>query len=372
MAGYFTGSCAVTGARFRLAIGSDDADLRALLREIPMEGWVRLGLEREPSFFLGEGLLGKATVMVAREEGDNGPLIGSCTCTWMPVHVNGEVRNIPYLGGLRLASAYRNHPHLIRQGFRALDEMAGFGHGTPLAFTSLASENHRARRLLEKGLPAFPQYTPMAELDTWVLPTVGKVVGRLEPAVSGDIPELVKLINQTGSASQFSPHLTEEWLASSPGGLRVEDFLIRQEGGVIQACLALWDQRAYKQVRVHGYRAPLNVLRTPWNMLATVRRGVRLPAPGSRLEACFLAFTAFQPDDWEEAAADVEEALAWAARRKVDAALLGLPAGHPMSTKLRKGRAPWIYRTCIEGVRWSDAPQVVLDLRPVHPEIALL
>lgn len=362
----------MTGARFRLASVADDADLRALLRENPMEGWVRLGLEREPNYFLGEGLLGEATVMVAREDGELGSLIGSCACTWMPVHVNGEARSIPYLGGLRLSSAYRNHPHLIRQGFQALDEVAGFGHATPLAFTSLASDNHRARRLLEAGLPNFPQYTPMAELETWVLPAVGKLTGRLEPVIPDDIPELVHLINHTGRASQFSPHLTEEWLARGPGGLRAEDFLVRREGGVIQACLALWDQRAYKQVRVHGYRPPLNVLRTPWNLLAMMRRGVRLPAPGSRLEACFLAFSAFRTDDWEQAAADVNEALAWAARREVQAALLGLPVGHPLSTKLRKGRAPWVYRTCIEGVRWSEAPQVVLDQRPVHPEIALL
>lgn len=362
----------MTEAHFRLATESDDADLRALLRENPMEGWVHLRLEREPSFFQAEGLLGEATVMVAREVGGDGPLIGACTCTWMPVHINGEVRRIPYLGGLRVASAFRNRPHLIKEGFRALAEIGRFEVGTPLAFTSLASDNHQARRLLEKGLPGFPQYRPLGELETWVLPARGKPTGRLETAIPSDLPELVELINEMGRASNFSPHMTEAWLAGEPGGLRVADFLLRRQEGVIHSCVALWDQRAYKQVRLHGYRAPLNFLRVPWNLWSAVRGGVRLPAPGDRLEACFLAFASFRPGDLENASLDITEALARASQRGVRAALLGLPVAHPLGLRLRKGRAPWIYHTCIDGVRWPEATPLIPDARPVHPEIALL
>lgn len=361
----------MTVARFRLATDADDADLRTLLRENPMEGWVRLALEREPSFFLGEGLLGDATVQVAREESGEGRLIGACTCTWMPVHVDGEVRSTPYLSGLRLAPAFRNQAPLLRQGFRAMEAFAAFG-SAPLAFTSLASDNRRARRLLEAGLPGFPVYKPLGELETWVLPTGGRATGRLERARPADLPDIVQLINESGRTSQFSPHLSEAWLAGGPRGLRVEDFLVRRVEGALQTCLALWDQRAFKQVRVHGYRAPLNILRLPWNLAAFMRRGVRLPAPGDTLEACFLAFASFRKGDPDEAAADISEALACAAKRGVGAALLGLPVGHPLGTRLRKGRAPWIYSTCVEAVAWPEAARAELKPRPIHPEIALL
>lgn len=226
--------------------------------------------------------------------------------------------------------------------------------------------------MLERGLLGFPQYSPLGEMETWVLPAVGQPTGRLVPAVPRDIPELVHLINESGRAAHFSPHLTAAWFASGSGGLRIDGFLVRREGGALRACLALWDQRAFKQVRVQGYRAPLNILRAPWNLWAWVRGGVRLPAPGNRLEACFLAFASWAAPEWEEAALDVREALAQASLRGIGVALLGLPVGHPLGPRLRKGRAPWIYRTCIEGVRWPDTSQVVLDLRPVHPEIALL
>jgi len=152
----------------------------------------------------------------------------------------------------------------------------------------------------------------------------------------------------------------------------VEDFLVRRESGSIVTCLALWDQRAFKQVRIHGYRAPLNLLRAPLNLWSALRRGLRLPAPGSRLEAGFLAFASFQYPDWREAGADVAEALAWASRRGLEAGLLGLPTGHPMGPWLRQGRTPWTYRTCIEEVRWPSALPLALEPRPVHPEIALL
>jgi hypothetical protein len=337
-----------------------------------MEGWIHLGLEREPSFFRAEGLLGETTVMVAREGGGNGPLIGACACTWMPVHLNGEVRRMPYLGGLRVASAFRHRPHLIREGFRALAEVGGFAAETALAFTSLARENHRARRLLERGLPGLPRYTPLGELETWVLPARGEPTGRLHAATASDLPDLIALINETGRASHLSPQVTERWLAGEPGGLRVADFLVRREGAVLETCVALWDQRSFKQVRVHGYRAPLNLLRVPWNLWSAVRGGVKLPAPKGRLEAAYLAFASFRSDDWEAAALDITDALAWAAQRGVEAALLGLPSGHPLGSRLRRGRTPWTYPTCIEAVRWPEATPLVLDARPVHPEIALL
>ncbi|HJV48083.1 MAG TPA: hypothetical protein VJ549_02290, partial [Geothrix sp.] len=316
-------------------------------------------------------LLGEATVLVARDEEREGALVGACACTWMPVHVNGAVVRLPYLAGLRLAPAYRHRAHLIREGFRALDEAAGFG-SAPFAFTSLARDNQQARRLLEAGLAGFPHYAPLAELETFVLPASGQPTGRMEPACPSDVPELVGLINERRSASQLSPHLSEEWLAGGPRNLRVDDFLVRREGGGLQACVALWDQRAFKQARIHGYRPPLNLLRGPWNLVSSLRRGITLPAPGTCLEACFLAFANWRDESPEAAASDITEALAWANERGIRAGMLGLPAGSPLGACLQRGRAPWIYGTCIEAVRWPEAPKVTLEPWPIHPEIALL
>src|SRR5690606_2067192 len=57
-----------TDVTFELATASDEPRLRQLLREAPMQGDVRLAMEREPDFFQGLSIEGDvAQVLVARD-----------------------------------------------------------------------------------------------------------------------------------------------------------------------------------------------------------------------------------------------------------------------------------------------------------------
>jgi len=50
---------------YRQARREDDECIRSLLRNNDMDSWVRMSLEREPSFFLGENLMGESVAVVA-------------------------------------------------------------------------------------------------------------------------------------------------------------------------------------------------------------------------------------------------------------------------------------------------------------------
>lgn len=337
--------------RIQPAAEADDEDLRRLLREEAMEGWIRLALEREPRFFAGAPPLDPGTAFLARD-GEGIP-VGLCTLRHREVFLRGEAVRLPYLGGLRVRPGFRHRAHLLREGFDAVRSHMN----SPFAFTSLASDNPRARRLLEAGLPGFPCYTPVGEMGTFALRTGGRVKGLLRPLRPGEGRAFAELFNRRAAACDFSPVLE----GTPPG-----EIWVREEGGELLAGLSLWDQRAVKQTRVLGYRAPLRPLRPLLGAVASVLGVPSLPAPGQVLPAGYLAFAAGLDLDL------VREALALAAQRGLDVLLLGLPAGSPLAASMTPLDRALAYRTCIETVHWPGDPAPRLDGRPVHPEIALL
>lgn len=340
----------------------DDEVVRALLREIPLEGWVQVTLEREPSYFLGEGLMGPGATLLARTP--EGGAIGMCATQGLQGHLNGDPTDLVYWSALRVRPEYRHRIGLVRQGFSAMRGLAHRGVG----FTSVGTENRRARRLLEARLPGLPRYTPTGEINTWLLKAEGRPSGRLRPARPSDAAGLAELLNAQAGGYQFSPRLEARWLLELDGsrGLRLGDFWVRDSAGGLEAGLALWDQRCFRQTRVRGYRNPLPLLRPLYNLLAGPLGGLRLPAVGEALDACFLAFAA-NPDE-----ALLREGLALAAERGIATCLYGLPVGHPLEAVVRRLGPSRVYRTCIETIRWPDEAPLSLDGRLPWPEIALL
>ena len=71
----------------------------------------------------------------------------------------------------------------------------------------------------------------------------------LQSATRDDVPELVEFYNQQAQPFQYAPVLTKDWLRQLDGsnGLRLSDFQLLRENGRLRACLALWDQRRFKQ-----------------------------------------------------------------------------------------------------------------------------
>jgi hypothetical protein len=146
---------------YGFATEADDAGLRALLRETPMGGAIRLTFEREPRFFDSvrrEGI--RHYTICAR---DAGRIVAMASRTVWPTGVG-------YLHQLRIAPSHR---HLTRQflriGFRMLRETHAPDEAS-FDVTTIVSDNHVARRVLEVGLPGLPRYTPVERILTMLLP----------------------------------------------------------------------------------------------------------------------------------------------------------------------------------------------------------
>ncbi len=366
----------IKDALYRIATGADDALLKRLLRENTMPSWVTIATEREPSYFDAAALMGESYTLIAEEAQKRKSVIGMYACSYLPVHIDGRPECIGYFGGMRINNAFRHKLRYIRQGFDAIEKLIPKQSTVPFYFTSIASENGRARRLLEANVKGMPRYTPRGEITTMVFSVKqGVNSGVLQQAKPDDIPEIAAFYNRAASEYQLAPYLAEAWLEGLDGttGLNVSDFwLIRDDDGVLQCSLALWDQRAFKQSVVQGYRRPLGHLRRLYNIYARLCKRVELPACGEALEHVYIAF--FASKEKETAVKAVREAARIAEEKGATSCVMGLSSQHPFLAELKHRLKPSLYRTEIETVilEGSEAGIAGFDSRIVQPEVALL
>ncbi len=338
-----------------------------------MDSWVAISMEREPSYFKAASLMGESYTLLSEKDDKR---VGMFACSYLPVYINGKEEMIGYLGALRVAEAFRHKVRYIKEGFDALGQILPSRATVPFYFTSIATENDKARRLLESNLKGMPTYSPKAQMSTLVISTKkGESQKRLQQATKKDIVDIVTFYNRHASNYQFSPVLSEAWLESLDGqiGLTIEDFLIERDAeGNIVGSVALWDQRGMKQSVIKGYRAPLKQLRLLYNIYAHFTKQMKLPEPGQQLDHLFLAFFAF--DEVKVAVEILQEALYLAHTLKgVDGCTLGLISTHPILPTLKRTFKPVIYLTEIETVvLQGEEGKDTLDERLIQPEVALL
>ena len=285
----YSGSYSAGGLTYQKAGFDDDEEIRELLRGNDMDSWARMSIEREPSFFDGENLMGQSSAIITRESSPPHQVVGMYAMSEQMAHVNGDPTNTAYMGALRVNPEYRHKLRILKNGFASARALSGIDALT--VFTSVASENHAARRLLEANLKGMPCYTPVGDVESMGFSTrQGKAGNLLQSAAPEDIPELVEFFNSAAATYQFAPVLSRRWLTDLPKscGLQLGDFWLLKDGPVIRGCVAIWDQRSFKQIVARGYRFPLNLFRRGYNLYAGMSGRLALPGPGTQLEQVFL------------------------------------------------------------------------------------
>lgn len=360
-----------------VATPDDDAELRRLMRETPMEGSISLAFAREPSFFGASGVEGESTTVLAREP--SGRVVALFSRSVRPSWVDGERRDLAYLSALRIRPAYRARRGLLRAGFARVRELEDAHPGdVPYAITTIVSDNRPAVRLLEAGLPGLPRYHRRQDLLTLAAPCWRRryraVPGlAVRGAELGDLDDIVAVLGRWGRRHAFGPVWTAETLADPERcrDLRVEDFVVAIRGGRMVGCVALWDQSGFKQSVVAGYAGALRWGRHAINVAAPWLDVPRLPAPGSLLRHAYLSHLAVDDDDPSVARAVV----GWATDRARPLGLAYVTTmlcdDHPLLATLRQLLRPRVYRSTLYLVAWGDSPVPAPGALP-HLEVAVL
>jgi hypothetical protein len=368
-----------TPGQFDLAVArrTDDADIRRLLRECATEGWIRLSLEREPDAFAAAAVMGPHHHYIVARTERSGQAIGLCEWSARETFIDGEVRLLPYLGALRIAASDRHRIRILRQGFDAVRRLPRPRGATPYALTMIGAENRAALRLLGRNLRGMPTYRRVEPFATFALrPAHARRSIDVERAGANDLAAIAVCLERTYRQFQYAPvwHASDLTDPRRCPGLRPEDFLIVRSGPGIAACVALWDQSAFKQTIVRGYPGWLGQLRPAVNVAAPFLRMPCLPAVGQRLRQIYLSHLAVEGNDENLFRCIVTVALSEARRRGFALALLGLSPRHPLAAVLSGSWRHREYRALLHLVHWADGAAAVEQISPriPHIEIAVL
>ena len=368
-----------TKTHFALATPADDTGIRCLLRENPMAGDISLSLEREPNFFADANLPGEVKQTIVGHE--RGRRIGVGSCTIRERFINGQPRRVGYLGALRLDASVAGRFDILRRGYEFFHELQNTA-PADFYFTSIAADNERARRFLERGVRGMPRYEFVGEFVTLVLPVERRSpkernldAGRRCGGPESDDRELADFLNERSRGFQLAPCWTgDELLALEKLGLRREHFQTIFTAERMRGGAALWDQRGFKQAVIHGYSRRMALARPLLNLVARLLRQPGLPAPGVALSHATVFHLTCPAEDTAALLSIVRCQLARAAERGIDFATMGLAANDPRLPAMRKSFRCREYLSRLYVVRWPNlgGASGEFDGRVLQPELALL
>lgn len=365
-----------------LAMPRDDEAIRRLLRGSVFGGSVRLSLEREPDAFAAAAIEGDVHQLLVARRPESGAIVAVAARSVRDAFVNGVPVPVGYLGLLRVERRCRHLRALLADGFAFCRTLPDAGTAR-LYLASIAGDNQAALRLLvERRAADAPRFVEAGRLVTLAMPTRrppraaavdGLHVAGGSPAL---VEEIVACLDRNLRRFQFAPRWTAGDLASPvrTRGLSIEDFAVAIRGGRVVGCLALWDQRAFKQVVVRGYAPPLARWRPLVNLATRWTGAPALPAPGQPLRFACLSHVAVDRDRPEVMAALVAAACRRAGAAGLDYVALGLAANHPLREPIGRSFPHRTFDSVLYVVYWPDgaASARALDGRILQPEVAVL
>lgn len=359
---------------FKLADHADDASIRRLLRENPMGEEIGLSLEREPSYFDYAGVDGPFHQAIICKEPDEDRLVGMASRSVRPYYWNGSVQQTGYLGQLRFAVPHRRF-YPLQQGFRYLRKLHD-DRRTPFYLTSIMEDNIPAHRVLTSGVSGLPCYREYCRFTTHTIPALRRRSSgnlhsdiRVESGSVARIPELLDFLHETNKKLQFAPVWDADTLFNPmlTPGLSIEDFILAIENDRIVGCVALWDQRGFKQAVIRFYSKNLARWRPIINFAAALRGGPKLPAVNTILPHCYLSHLGIGDQRSEVLRILLDSALHKARMGKVPLVTVGFAAHHPLNTLLERSYTTFKSFSRIFLVFWDDqdrSPHVADNLLP--------
>lgn len=324
-----------------------------LLEENAMQGWLNMLMTRQPSYLAHQHYFGQEYPILAEEAGN---YLGCYQLTKHQGFINGELNTLGYLNSLRITPAYRHKIRVIKAGF---DHLRQSMHIPDYCYTSIASDNKVAKRLLEKGLASLPSYRPLGELCTLVIAQQqSKSYNLWQP--TQNYQAVVNFYNHQARQYQLAPYLDPAWLKAAK--LPV---LVHYQNKKITACAVLWNQQAFKQIMVNQYHPLVKLARPFYNGYAQLTGRPLLPNIKQTLDQTFLAF--FQIADEQLLLPLLTDALNYCRTRLLT---LSLAKDQPLLKNIIKKLKAITYQTTIYGVDLMSHPNW-LPLR-LKPEAAIL
>jgi len=291
-------------ARFAITLAErgDDAELRALLRDNPMDGSMQVTFEREPDFFASCPIRGSFHQVGVGRDLESGRIVGLGTRSIADAFVNGRSVPFGWLSDLRLEPACRGGT-LVARGYRFLRQLHGDGR-VELYGTVIFQNNQTALRTIAATRAGLPAYH-----DLGVLHCPGINLRRRKPTLTAGcdivragrelLPEIVDCLNRNNARKQFAPlHDVESFIHGNRWkDFQPSDFFVALRNNHVVGVVGRWDQSAFKQTRVISYGKRLRWMVLAAKAVQTLLGAPAFPEPGQYVPFFYMSFIAIDQDD---------------------------------------------------------------------------
>ena len=295
----------IAPARTRFAITlaerADDAELRALLRDNPMNGSMQVTFEREPDFFAACAIRGNFHQVCVGRDLNSGRIVGLGTRSIADAFVNGGPVHFGWLSDLRLQPAHRGGT-LIARGYRFLRQLHS-DRRVELYGTVVFHDNQTALRTIAATRAGLPSYH-----DLGIIHCPGINLRRRKPAINADceivrgrrelLPEIVACLNRNNARKQFAPvHDAESFIHGNRWkDFQPSDFYVALRNNHVIGVVGRWDQTAFKQTRVISYGKRLRWIMPAANAVQSLFGAPAFPEPGQYVPFFHVSFIAIDHD----------------------------------------------------------------------------
>ena len=279
----------------REAATKDNRDLLALTRSTPMEGVIRLRIDREPDFFRLLNMRGQGKVFVAIVDQS---VVGCISVAYRCVFVHGRAQRIGYIGDLKVHPSFAGSRVVLRLMQTLFDYT--LRQDVDLYFCVIASGNERTFSLLQ-GRFGIPKFEPVGKFVVYeILPSpirTSKKFYEIAEADEDDIDEVCALVNEYNKSYQFAPLVTEGELHSFTDSAASESpmrMFIARNDGMIRATVCSFDADHVKKNVVISMPV---ILRLAVNALQFSNKIVpffAVPTIGKAVRMFYLRNVAFQ------------------------------------------------------------------------------
>ncbi|HAA61661.1 MAG TPA: hypothetical protein DCE39_12100 [Planctomycetaceae bacterium] len=366
--------------QFELSCPKDDQDLRVLFAATPMDGNVRVRLEHDPAVHRQHASDDHLHQTIVCRDTLSGRVIGAGSRQINLRYVNGQLRPVGYLGGLRCLPEHRSRG-LVARGYAFLKELHQ-DQRADFYLTTIAADNASAERVLTSGRAGLPVYRPIGRFHTLLCcshnrrrhPSNDSV--EIRTAESNDLPAIARLVQHSGPDRQFFPAYGADDFQDSNGtfhGLSLESILVARRGGQLVGLLAGWNQSSFRRAVIAGYNSLWKWLRPAWNAWASIRQRPRLPGIDEALVYLTAACPLVINSDPAIFVGLLDAAIDQQLPDQRTSLTLGLADNDPLLGVARSRR--WReYVTNIFLVSWPDTqPDLpTLDHRPIYLELGCL
>jgi GNAT superfamily N-acetyltransferase len=360
----------------RMGTPADNAKMQELITKITMPGVAQMCFQRAPDFFTGAKVIGDEFVLTVADDDERPDVLAGLTViSGRELFISGQKRRVYYSGDTRVDPFYR------RRGIASnlFIEQKKFRSGTDLLQGIVLKEN-------TAPLDAAAKTTDGVLFRYWISHTIETsfiFVRQSKPripagvdlraATAADVPAMQAFFDREAPRRNGYPvYDFSKLMAGDPyyAGLSIGDYVLATRNGEIIGMLAGWNQKAYKQTRIVGFKPIIKLLRPIYNLYVGIAGGFKLPPIGGVLNYLSLANILIAQDDKAVFQALIDWVMVHQGQ-KYDALATAVTHGDPLEEVPRSYKRQKLISSHF-WLSYGDDPRPGIDNRPLYVELGRL